>query len=468
VPAYDLAIKNGRLVTERGTVETTVLVSDGRIAAITKSALLSQQAGSTIDARGMLVLPGLIDSHVHFRDPGMTQKEDFESGSRGAAAGGVTTVFDMPTTKPVVMNVSLFKRKVETLLGRSVVDFGLYAGAGPSNLRELNSLAAAGAVAFKTYQVAPPPERVAEYEGAFVNNPTELSQVMGRVAKTGLVHCLHAEDNQTISHLTARLLAEGRKDPMAHYDCRPNYTEALAVSQAVELARATRCKVHILHLSTKEALRIIAKAKRRKVGVTSETCPHYLIFTKDALRKFGPFAKYNPPPRTKEDVSALWLGLKSGAIDAVVSDHAPHVRLEKEAGREDIWKAPPGTPGVELRLPLLLTSARKHGLSLHDVVRLTSTGVARIFGVHNRKGGVRKGLDADFAIVDPRKEWVVKNEELQTKARETSLYGGFRMRGKVVTTILRGKVVFEEGVGFTSGLGEMIPGARARAKLRDA
>jgi len=467
VPAYDLVIRNGKVVTQEGTFDQQIFVSEGRIAKITGSPGISIQVSRSIDARGKLVLPGLIDSHVHFRDPGMTQKEDFESGSRGAAAGGVTTVFDMPTTKPVVTDASLFKQKEAALRGRSVVDFGLYAGAGPSNLGELNSLAAAGAVAFKTYQVAPPPERVAEYEGAFVNDPRELLQVMAGVARTGLVHCLHAEDNQAISRLTARLLAEGRKDPMAHYDSRPSYTEALAVSQAVEFARATRCKVHILHLSTKEALEIIAQAKRRNVSVTSETCPHYLMFTKEVLRKFGPLAKYNPPSRTKEDVAALWLGLKAGVIDVVVSDHAPHARSEKEAGREDIWKAPPGTPGVELRLPLLLTSARQHRLSIRDIVRLTSTRVAKIFGVRGRKGDIRKGLDADIAIVDPRREWVVKNEELQTKARETNLYGGLRMKGKVAMTILRGKVVFEDGVGFTAGLGEMVPGVKARTRLRN-
>jgi len=462
VPTYDLAIKNGRVVTEDGAATFNILVSDGKIAALSRSSSPSVRASTAIDARGALVLPGLIDSHVHFRDPGMTQKEDFDSGSRGAAAGGVTTVFDMPTTNPVVTNFELFRQKASRLAGRSTVDFGLYAGAGPSNLDELPSLAGAGAIAFKTYLVAPPPERVREYEGAYVNDIGELLQVMERVSCTGLVHCLHAEDNLTIRYLAHKLAGEGRKDPMVHHDSRPNYTEALAVFQAVEFAEATKSRVHILHLSTREGLEVVAAARRRSLTVTAETCPHYLLFTKDALLKFGPLAKYNPPPRDQTDVEALWRGLKSGTIDIVVSDHAPHSKAEKEAGLHDIWAAPPGTPGVELRLPILLTSARKHGLSLQQLVGIASTKVARIFGVQGRKGNIRKGLDADIVLVDPKKEWVVKSEELQTKARSNNLYDGMRMKGKVKTTILRGRTVFDEGVGFDPGHGVMVAGAKAK------
>ncbi len=463
MPAYDLVIRNGKIARKDGSVESDLFISGGKIAAIVRSSPPSFQASRAIDAKGMLILPGLIDSHVHFREPGMTHKEDFESGSRGAAAGGVTTVFDMPTTNPVVTSVPLLRQKASALAGRSVVDFALYASASRGNLGDLNSLAAAGAIAFKTYTVAPPAERAGEYEGAFVNNAGELLEVMESVSKTGLVHCVHAEDNQTIKYLAHKLSAEGRRDGMAHHDSRPSYAESIAVFQAVAFAEATRCKLHILHLSTREAMEIIGAAKRRKVRVTAETCPHYLKFTKNALLKFGPFAKFNPPPRTKKDVAALWSGLKTGVLDTVVSDHAPHARSEKEAGIHDIWKAPPGTPGVELRLPFLLTTAPQHGLSVFDVVGMTSTSVARIFGVHGRKGDIRKGLEADISIVDPKKEWVVKSEELQTKARATNLYDSMKMRGRVRTTILRGSVVYEEGVGFRPGLGVMISGAGARA-----
>jgi allantoinase len=462
VPAFDLVVRNGLLVRAGGSFEADVYVSDGRIAAVSKSASAARQAGRAVDARGALVLPGLIDSHVHFRDPGMTQKEDFVSGSRGAAAGGVTTVFDMPTTLPVVTDVARFERKVAALEGRSFVDYALYAAAGPGNIDQLGPLASAGAVAFKTYAVAPPPEREGEYEGAFVRDSGELFQVMDAVSKTGLVHCIHAEDNGAVRFLSRKMREEGRKDPMAHYDSRPNFTEGVSVFQAAAFAEATGTRLHVAHMSTGEAVAAVADAKRRGAAVTAETCPHYLWFTKEALLKFGPYAKYNPPPRTRRDVDALWRGVREGAVDIVVTDHAPHSEEEKKAGFEDIAKAPSGTPGVELRLPFMLTNGERRGLSVADVVRTTSTAVARIFGVAGRKGDVKRGLDADLVLVDRKKEWTVRAEELQTKARSMVLFDGVRMKGRVRATILRGETVYEDGVGFTGPSGSMMLGQKAR------
>ncbi|MDG6988588.1 MAG: allantoinase AllB [Nitrososphaerota archaeon] len=462
MPAFDLVVRNGLVVRASGPFEADVYVSDGKVAAVSRSASASRQAGRAVDARGALVLPGLIDSHVHFRDPGMTQKEDFVTGSRGAAAGGVTAVFDMPTTLPVVTDVARFRQKAAALEGRSFVDYGLYAAAGPGNLGQLGPLASAGAVAFKTYAVAPPPEREGEYEGAFVRDSGELLQVMDAVSKTGLVHCLHAEDNGAVRFLSGKMKGEGRRDPMAHYDSRPNFTEVVSVYEAVAFAEATGARLHVLHMSTGEAVAVVAGAKKRGAAVTGETCPHYLWFTKEALLKFGPYAKYNPPPRTRRDVDALWRGIREGVVDTVVSDHAPHSEEEKKVGFEDILRAPAGTPGVELRLPFMLTNAERRGLSVADVVRTTSTAVARIFGVGGAKGDVKKGLDADLVLVDRKKEWTVKAEELQTKARKMVLFDGLRMKGRVRATILRGETVYEDGVGFTGPGGSMMRGPRAR------
>jgi len=216
-------------------------------------------------------------------------------------------------------------------------------------------------------------------------------------------------------------------------------------------------------MSTGEGVQLVESAKRKKLRVTAETCPHYLAFSKKDLSRFGPLAKYNPPPRSTKDIASLWKGLKTRVVDTVASDHAPHAKSEKDSGKGDIWKAPPGTPGVELRLPFLLTRAPIHGMSLSDVVRTTSTKVARIFGVDGIKGDIRKGLQADLTIVDPKSEWVVRAEDLKTKARETNLYDGMKMRGRIKWTVLRGTVVYEDGVGFTPGLGNFLPGPQAAA-----
>jgi len=456
--SFDLLIKDGKVVASDGLREADVFVRDGRIAAV-KRRSPSDQASSVIDARGMLVLPGLIDSHVHFREPGLTEKEDFESGSKGAAAGGVSTVFDMPTTIPIVSKASVFKEKVERVGGKSLTDFALYGAASTTNLQELRGLKEVGAIAFKTYTVAPPRERIGEYEGSFVRDSGELFAVMEAVSRTGILHCVHAEDDSTVAYLTGKLISAGRRDPLAHYDSRPNFTEAIAVAYVVSIAETLGSRAHLLHTSTEESLNIIRMAKKRGTKVTCETCPHYLFFTKQALRRFGANAKFNPPPREAKDVRAMWQGVKDGSIDIVVSDHAPHTKIEKERGRADIWSAPPGTPGVETRLPFLLTFARRKRLSPVDIVKVASTSVARIYGVSERKGDLKKGLDADIAIVDPKREWRLKTEDLQTKGRETSIFESMDFTGKVTHTLVRGVAAYEEEVGFGKpGLGMFLPG----------
>ncbi len=455
---YSLIIRNARIVTSEGLIESDISINDGKISAIGDSS--GQQAPRSIDASGMLVLPGLIDPHVHFRDPGLTQKEDFLSGTRGAAAGGVTTVFDMPTTQPVVTSPLQLKEKARIIEPKAVVDFGLIAAAGMENLPAIESLAEAGAIAFKTYMVSPPKERKKEYEGSFVTNSGQLYKVMEQIAKTGLVHCVHAESDSTISCLTEELLARGRKDPMAHFDSRPNFTEAEAVYDAILLSEFIGTKLHIVHVSTGEATGLLREAKLRSSNVTAETCPHYLCFTKELLRTKGPFAKYNPPSRTLKDTKELFDALNDGTLDMMATDHSPHTKEEKEMGREDIFRAPPGTPGVETRLPILLRMAHDGLLRLEDIPKITSESVARRFGIFPRKGSIDVGSDADLAIVDYGSEWTIKAADLQTKAWETVLFDGMRVVGRLKYTILRGDIVFEDGSGFGKpGLGKMVQSA---------
>jgi allantoinase len=461
MPAYDLIIRNGKIVTGRGLVESDVCISDGKITTLKKNA--SGSSSNFIDARNMLLFPGLIDPHVHFRDPGLTHKEDFLSGSKGAAAGGTTTIFDMPTTQPVVSNAELFREKIDVVKGKALANYGLIAAASNENLSDIPKLAETGAIAFKTYMVSPPKERTNEYAGSFITNSGELYQTMEAVTRTGLVHCVHAESDSVVACLTEKLQAEGRKDPMAHYDSRPNFAEAEAVYSALLLSEVLRTKLHVVHVSTSEAVQLLFEARRRGVDASSETCPHYLCFSKEILTEKGPFAKYNPPARNKNDVTELLSALNEGTIDMVSTDHAPHALEEKERGNEDIFRAPPGTPGVETRLPILLKMARDGRLRLKDIPRLTSEAQAKRFNLYPKKGSIRVGSDADIAIVDYKREWRIKASELQTKAWETVLFDGMRVTGRVKYTILNGEVAFEDGAGFPrAGIGQFVHGSPSK------
>jgi allantoinase len=455
---YDLLIEGVKIVCGDSLVDGDIGVKDGRIAMIGLSSP-DAQTDLKISGRGLIALPGLIDSHVHFRDPGLTHKEDFESGSMSAAAGGVTSVFDMPNTVPTVIDVSRLRDKIRCVSTKSFVDFGLYGGASEANTEEINALSKAGVIGFKTFMVGPSTPNSPEYEGIVSVGEVGLLKTMEATSKTGVVHAVHAEDGELVSFFTERLRAAGRLDPEAHYDSRPNMVEALAVERAIAFAERTGVRLHLVHVSTREALECVRRAKARGVRVTCETCPQYLLLTKKDLERFGAYAKFNPPARGQEDVSSLVAGLKDGSVDILVTDHAPHTKDEKEAGRTVIWNAPSGTPGVETRLPIVFTMAQAWGLNYTDIARLCSRSVAKIFGLGSRKGSLLVGFDADVVLVDPHAEYALKASELHTKAWETFLFDGMKVRGRVMFTIVRGRVVYQYGVGFTSKpAGSFIPG----------
>jgi allantoinase len=455
---FDLIIRNAKLLLGNEFAEVDICISEGKISRLQKDTR-GFQAARSIDAKGNIVLPGLIDPHVHFRDPGLTHKEDFLSGSRGAAAGGVTTIFDMPTTQPVVTTAVQFKEKITVVKEKAQVNYGLIGAAGFENLGDLEGLAEAGAIAFKTYMVSPSPDRIKEYSGSYVTNSGQLYSVLKKTATTGLVHCIHAESDSTVNCLTEQMRSQGRKDPMAHYDSRPNFTEAEAVYDALLLSEVLGAKIHLVHVSTGEATDLLASAKHKGVNVSAETCPHYMLFTKEILNEKGPYAKYNPPARTTRDPPKLLNAINDGTISMIATDHAPHTKDEKEKGREDIFKAPPGTPGVETRLPLTLKMVKDGRLKLEDISKLTSEAAARRFGLYPRKGCIGEGSDADITIVDYDEEWQIKASELQTKAWETVLYDGMTVKGKVKYTVVNGEVAFEQGVGFSRpGIGSLVRG----------
>jgi allantoinase len=447
----DLVIVSDRIVRPDRIGPGAIAIREGRILAVTDGAF----AGPTrevLDATGSVVLPGLIDPHVHMRDPGLTDAEDWLTGTRAAAAGGVTTVLDHPNTIPPASTVEGFTTKREIAASRAVVDFGLHAGAGEGNLDQLEGLAAAGATAFKTYLW---PHTAANFTGCCTGNDGVLHDLFVASARTGLPHNVHAESHPLIEHFTQHLLALGRRLPVHHEAMRPIVTEVEAFARAMVLAGAAGARLNLVHASSGSAVDLVRVFRETGlVRVTVETCPHYLVLTCDRLEEVGPYAKVMPPLRAEEERARLWELLVAGEIDTIGSDHAPHPIAAIEAGWQDITLAPGGSPGIELLLPVLLTHVHAGRLDLPALARLTAENVARLYGLYPQKGVITVGADADLVVVDPHLRRIVGRYPLYTKdPRTCRMFDGMETIGAPVTTILRGRVVMRDGavVGVPGG-----------------
>jgi dihydroorotase len=438
----DLIIKNGMVVTPQGIYPGDVAVSGGRIQAIGEGSFF-RKGKEEIEARGLHLLPGVIDDHVHFREPGMTYKEDMETGSRAAAAGGVTTVCDMPNTVPPLVDAKKLEEKIGLVKNRSYVDIGFYAAITAENLDEMESLAGGGVLGFKIFLV--------ETTG-YIRCPDDglIYEAFRKVNRLGLRAGAHAENDAILQHLKARLVSAGRKDARAHLDSRPAFAESEAVSRAILLSEAAGNPFHIFHLSTREGLDHVRNAKRKGLPVTAEVLVSHLLLDDEDYERHGNLIRLNPPIREKEQQEALWQGVLGGWIDNIATDHAPHSFEEKT--KENVWEAACGFIGVETALPLMLTEVIRGRLRLEQYVRLASENPARIWGLYPRKGTLCVGSDADFVLVDLKKEGVIDVEKLHNKNRLTP-YHGRRVQGIPRYTILRGKLIMAEGeiVGPPSG-----------------
>ena len=442
--SFDLIVKNGKIVTPRSVYKADIGVKNGIVTSISAN-LPSKSTGKVIDAKTKLILPGLIDAHTHLREPGTEHRETFETGTKAAAAGGLTTVFEMPIAKPPVSTEENFKYRHKIVDEKAVIDYGLYGGAGKDNINHLESIWRAGAIGFKTFMINPPPNREEEYWGLYVTDNSQLFNVLRKVAITGLVSAIHAEDSSLVGMLIDELQSAGRRDPKAHLESRPNFVEELAVYAVATLGDIVGVNVHVSHLSTREGLEIIKKAKRQGQSITAETCPHYLLHSEEDMNKLGPLAKINPPLRSKIDVETLWQGLRDGSIDVLASDHAPYAPHEKLEGYNDIWKSQSGSPQLETTLPLMLTKINEGHLSIQRLVEVMSENPAKIFGVYPMKGSIQVGSDADFTIVDMKKETIIDPSVMYSKARDLTPYNGWKVKGVPVKTVVRGAVVMDEG-----------------------
>lgn len=460
---YDTLITGGQVVTETGIAPLDVALHDGRIAALLTRGT-GAEAVEQIDAGGKYVMPGAIDIHFHCRAPAYPQRGDFATETRAAAAGGVTTIFEMPISKPCCATPEIFRSRRQLAEENCYVNFGLYGAPGRLNPDEIQGMVDEGAIAWKIFMTAAPAGRDDEFEGLTLPDDENLYQALKLVADTGLVCAVHAENNRLLEWCTAQLRQAGRNDITAHGESRPPFVEALAVSTLLTLNESIGANLHIAHLSSKETLEVFRRFKRTGSTASAETCPHYLVFTEADLERVGPYAKINPPLRHPEDQAALWDGLADGSLMAVTTDHSPFTVEEKERARTDIWQTPPGAPGIEELVPLMMNAALTGRISLEHAVRLISTNGAKRFGVYPRKGVIAVDADADITIYDPNHDTTIVSEKLFTQAKLCDkLYEGMTFRGRVDRTIVNGRTVFVDGnVVGEAGWGRFVRPDRSR------
>jgi dihydroorotase len=436
----DLCINNCKL--DMVNEEVCLGIEDGRIVSINR---LPQKANETIDVNGKLVLPGFIDAHVHFRDPGLTVKENFFTGSAAAAAGGFTTVLDMPNTVPPTNNPQAFKEKMEIASRKSLVDFGLHAGV--ANLSHIKELVKLKPASFKIFMDLVDDDGLMEAFSAINDvqkislcevsgNPNEISDEPVNEIQDHPLISLHAEDPEVVHQCTEKMEKKG-SDPELYARARPPNAEIEATRKALSMAGKFKQRIHFCHVSTKKSLKLIIQAKNRGLNVTSEITPHHLFLDSDYLEKYGNLAKTNPPLR--DDENRLTMNYLP-QIDIMGTDHAPHTLEEK---KKDVWNAPPGIPGLETILPLLLTQLNQGKISVRSIKRLLCENPAKIFSIPH-KGFIAEGMDADLVVVDIKKEGVVDPNNFQSKAKY-SPFKGFKTKGMQVMTMVRGKLVMEEG-----------------------
>ena len=443
----DLVINNGIVVTPDAAFPASVAIKDEKILAVGAPDAMPS-ASETLDASGLHILPGAIDVHVHFRDPGYPNKEDWESGTAAAAFGGVTTVFDMPNTIPATGNGTILAEKHAIAASKAHVDFGLYGLLGEDTIDNVPELIAGGVIGFKLYMGNTFGKIPSPSTGAML----EAFEV---VAETGKRISLHAETNSIMERRQTRLTQAGRHEPLAHLDSRPAVVAVEAVSRACILAEWTGARIHILHISSADELRPLREAKARGVDVTGETCPQYLFLSADDYARFSGVIRVNPPVREKNNQEPIFAALKDGIIDMIATDHAPHTPEEKT--RSDIWAVDCGFPGVETQMPAMLTAVNAGRMSISDYVRWSAFNPARHWGLYPRKGAIQPGADADLALVDLAREWTIDDAKIQSRSK-ISPWHGRKVKGLPVHTIVRGRFVMRDRtlVSGTKGWGRSV------------
>lgn len=448
--SVDTVIKNGTLVTPEGRFGpgAGIAIDGGSIVSIGNNESLPDGA-NTYDVEGMYVAPGIIDCHVHTREPGHEYREDWKHLSHSAAAGGVTSVIAMPNTEPVVDRVEMLER-VYTLIERnSVIDAQSYGLLGADNVEHLEPLIDAGAVGFKCFLLKGGDQYKwsSPDDGQLIDAMEEVARINGRVG-------FHEENPEIVNHFSEKYSSEGKNHPIWHARAAGPIAEVEAVSRICVFSEFTGCPVHMFHESSGSGAEVVARAKDRGVDVTAETMPHYLQFTVDDLEEKGSAGRVNPPLRTTEEQDILWeVGVHGGAIDCFASDHAPYTNEEKgmEDPYQNTWNTVSGFVGVETQVPAMLTLVKEGRLTYPKWLHMHCRRPAQIWGLYPKKGALQVGSDGDVIVFDPDKVWRLDRDDLRSKSTVTP-YDGESFTGKVVKTFVRGELIFdgEDVVGDSS------------------
>jgi allantoinase len=446
---HDLIVRSERVVRPGGIEPAAIHIRDGRIAEITDFAEVAP--GHLVhDAGNSIVMPGLVDTHVHINEPGRTEWEGFETATRAAAAGGVTTLIEMPLNSiPATTNVAAFRKKLRAARGKLRVNAGFWGGVIPGNVRELRGLWDAGVFGFKCFLV---PSGVEEFPHVGESDLRAALPVLVACGATLLVHC---EVPGPIEKALASLGGGAVAQYATWLASRPRAAENEAITMLLRLATEFGARIHVVHLSSSDALPLLRRAKGNGAAVTVETCPHYLTFAAEEIPDGATEYKCAPPIRERENREQLWNALGEGVIDFVATDHSPCPPEMKCQATGDFLRAWGGIASLELSLPAVWTQARQRGYSFRHMVRWLCEGPARLAGLEKRKGAIAVGYDADFVIWNPEATFRVEPERLHQRHKVTP-YAGRELSGVVEATYLRGEKIYDRGNLFDAARGAIL------------
>ena len=440
-----MRISGGTVVTAAGPVEADVLVDDaGKIAGLVAHENPVDFAGEVVDATGKLVLPGMVDVHVHTREPGYTHKEDIRTTTEQAAAGGVTTIFGMPNLDPPTTNRQRLDDVLALYAEKSLVDYNHNPAA--TDPEAIEDMARAGICAFKIYMVVDTGRSYPHPAGTGMHDHGHLLRMMDAIAPTGKRFIIHPHDQALMDYIEGEYLKRGENTPEGYasaYAARDGVIWDTAVDVILRLSEASGCPIHIAHMQTRRSIEAVRRARQRGVDVTCEV-NHWALFlsTWADVQRLGPYAlAYWVPDDARE---AVWEGLRDGTIDMISSDHAPHTREEKEIGWTEMWSAHTGAPGIQYFYPMLLDAVNSGQLTLQRAVEAAALRPAQAFGLAATKGQIAVGLDADLVIADMANPWVITNDSVLSRCGWTP-YDGRTCNVRIDRTFVRGNVVFADG-----------------------
>jgi dihydroorotase (multifunctional complex type) len=440
----DTLIAGGEVLLPDGLHRVDLGLAEGKVAGIYAPGTASK-ATQSIDATGKTVLPGIVDIHFHVRAPAYPERGTVLSETRAAAAGGVTTLFEMPISKPCCSTPQELARRRDHFSENAVIDFALYAAPGDLTEATRDRMLDLGCIAFKIFTSPSPAGRADEFEGLAFPDEADQLRALRLLAGTDRPVVVHAESAALLGHFEEQAKSLDPADAATHGKSRPAICESVAVAKLLAMNITAQAKLHIAHVTSAETIQVL-RGFQGTSDFTAETCPQYLFTTEKDVARAGVYAKVNPPIRHQADQDALWQAIADGVINYVTTDHAPFTKAEKQAAEGDFPAAPPGVPGIEFILPAMLDAVAQGRLTLKRAHDLICANGARLYGLYPSKGALLPGCNADITIVDLSGETVISSKTLHTHAREVAhLFEGRRLRGKVTQTLLAGKTVFLDG-----------------------